>query len=42
MKDTLNTIKLVLDIVKIVFMIYIAVRLISALNNLSAGFDSFR
>ena len=42
MKETLNTIKLVFDIVKIILMIYIAMRLISALNHFSAGFDPFR
>jgi hypothetical protein len=42
MRDALNKIKLVLDIVKVILMIYIALRLISALNHFSAGFDSFR
>jgi hypothetical protein len=42
MMKALNAIKVVFDIVKIILMIYIAMRLISALNHLSAGFDSFR
>ena len=42
MKETLTTIKLVFDIVKIILMIYIAMRLISALNHFAAGVDSFR
>jgi hypothetical protein len=42
MMKALNAVKLVFDIVKIILMIYIAMRLISALNHLSAGFDSFR
>ena len=41
-KEILNTTKLVFDIVKIILVIYVAMRLISALNEFSAGFDSFR